>query len=134
MEHAHPFRGTHILGEFYGVERALLNDGEFLKDQIQKAIQTSGATLCSLQMKKFEPGGLTILALLSESHTSIHSYPEFGALFFDAFTCGDHCNPENIAKFLVEALAPRFHKIKKIHRGTDSEDLVHLYFEKSKIS
>lgn len=113
----HLFRGTHILGEMYGIEAKLLNDSEFLKEQISKGIEASGATLCSWQVKEFQPSGLTILALLSESHASVHTYPEFGSLFFDAFTCGEHCIPEYIAESLAESLKPQSQTRQKIVRG-----------------
>ncbi len=113
----HLFRGIHILGELYGISPHLLQNSEFLKEELCKGIKASGATLCSWQVKEFEPGGLTILALLSESHASIHTYPEFESLFLDAFTCGVQCHPEEIAFALVKALRPKFQKIEKLQRG-----------------
>jgi S-adenosylmethionine decarboxylase proenzyme len=106
----------------YGIDLKLLNDSEYLIEHLKKGIEASGATLCSLQVKEFQPRGLTILALLAESHASIHTYPEYASLFFDVFTCGDHCVPLNIAKELAEALKPQHQKFKKIIRGDLSDD------------
>ena len=44
---------------------------------------------------RFEPQGVTGLALLAESHISIHTWPESGYAAVDVFTCGDHTMPEN---------------------------------------
>ncbi len=121
MEPKHPFRGVHILGEMYGIAKHFLNDSTLLADYLTRGIEESGATLCSLQVKQFDPSGVSILALLSESHTSIHTYPEFGALFFDAFTCGDRCAPQRIAAFLAQALGARHQKMTKIVRGDSSD-------------
>lgn len=115
----HRFCGTHILGEFYGVSSALLCDSKFLSKHLRKGIKASGATLCSMQVKEFETGGLTILALLSESHASIHTYPEFSSLFFDAFTCGETCNPHRIVENLIEALQPKNYVFKELKRGVE---------------
>jgi S-adenosylmethionine decarboxylase len=101
----------------YGIDSVLLNDELFLKEHLTIGIEASGAHICGWQIKKFEPEGVTLLALLSESHVSLHTYPSFQALFFDAFTCGDRCVPENIAKQLSSVLKPTHQVSKKIMRG-----------------
>ena len=117
----HEFTGFHIFGELYGVDPRLLNNSELLEAALRDGIEQSGATLAGIQTKVFEPSGVTILALLSESHTSIHTYPEYGSLFFDAFTCGDECKPQNIAKLLIETLNPENHTLHTIIRGASPD-------------
>lgn len=116
--HEHLFCGIHIIGELYGVEPGLLNNEVFLKEHLTRGIFASGAHLCSWQVKKFEPEGVTLLGLLSESHVSVHTYPAYQALFFDAFTCGASCDPEKIAQVLAQALKPSSQHYEKITRGT----------------
>lgn len=118
----HIFQGVHILGEIYGVEASLLDNVSYLEELLRKGIALSGATLCGIQSKKFEPSGVTILALLSESHASIHTYPQDGALFFDAFTCGMTCRPERIAEVLLEGLNAKEHNLQKVIRGEYSHE------------
>ncbi len=113
----HPFMGQHVLGEMYGISSELLNDYHYLNSLLEKGIKESGATLCSSQKKIFQPSGLTILALLSESHASIHTYPDYGSLFFDAFTCGLECQPIKIAEYLIQGLKPKKHNLRTIMRG-----------------
>ena len=74
----------------------MLNNKELLEQTLKEGIEQSGATLCSMQTKVFEPSGITSLALLSESHASLHTYPDEQALFFDAFTCGTECQPQRL--------------------------------------
>ena len=76
----------------------------------------SGATLLNLEARRFTPHGVTVLALLAESHASLHSYPEAGALFFDAFTCGP-CDPEAILAAVVTALSPGRCERRLLQRG-----------------
>jgi S-adenosylmethionine decarboxylase len=121
----HQFSGVHVLGEIYGVKPELLDNLELLENAIKAGIEQSGATLCGLQSKQFEPYGVTILALLSESHASIHTYPDQEALFFDAFTCGDTCDPRRICEALVEALDPADTHIKVVRRGHDELSAPH---------
>ena len=120
----HEFFGIHVLGEMYGIESKHLDDVEYLSSSLEKGISLSGATLCSMQHKKFDPHGVTLLALLSESHASIHTYPESGCLFFDAFTCGVECCTEAIANTLVEILQPKRTNLQTIKRGTDPRDML----------
>ena len=118
----HHFFGKHVLGEIRGIKKELLNDQKLLEDILKEGIIISKATVCHLQGKSFEPSGVTLLALLSESHTSIHTYPEYNALFFDAFTCGNTCQPELIAETLIKRLEATDSQIKTIHRGNLSSD------------
>jgi len=60
--------------------------------------------VCDVIHKKFEPQGVTVLAMLEESHASFHTYPEFGSLFMDMFTCGEKCDPEKAVNLIRERL------------------------------
>jgi S-adenosylmethionine decarboxylase len=56
--------------------------------------------------RRFAPQGVTALALLAESHASLHTYPEAGLAFWDCFTCGVACDPARSAPVLIDALQP----------------------------
>lgn len=116
----YPFAGQHLLAELYGVSFARLDDPELLAEVLKQGVKKSGATLCHLEVRHFRPHGVTVLALLAESHASIHSYPEAGALFFDAFTCGPKGRPEGILAAVVEVLAPEEVRSSLIQRGSVS--------------
>lgn len=108
--------GVHIFGELKGLNFKLLNDLPLLESSLIKSISAGGATLCGHISKQFSPYGVTTLVLLSESHASIHTYPEDGFLFFDIFTCGV-CKPDLILESLVEILKPMEVSQSKILRG-----------------
>ena len=84
-----------------------------------KALAESRATVCDMMAKRFEPQGVTVLALLSESHASLHTYPEDGSIFIDVFTCGHTAQPERAVQLLAEALKPTSMNTQTIHRGRD---------------
>lgn len=113
---AHPFSGQHLLAELYGVAGTSLDDPELLAGALTRGALASGATLLNLEVRRFTPHGVTVLALLAESHASLHTYPEVGALFFDAFTCGS-CDPEAILGAVVAALAPEEVARRLVRRG-----------------
>jgi S-adenosylmethionine decarboxylase len=59
-----------------------------------------------LASQKFSPQGVTAIAVLAESHASLHTYPESAVVFWDCFTCGDSCEPALSVPVLIEALKP----------------------------
>lgn len=52
-------------------------------------LRAIGATVIERRIHYFEPTGLSIVAILAESHASLHTYPEHGVYMLDVFTCGD---------------------------------------------
>lgn len=96
--------GRHCIYELQGGDPNLLNDEAFIKEAMTQAADASGATLLGMVSHKFEPQGVTAVVLLSESHLSIHTWPEHGYAAIDAFTCGDHTNPEEACRSLRKAL------------------------------
>ena len=65
--------------------------------------------------KKFEPQGVTVLCLLSESHISIHTWPEEGKAAVDVYTCGD-CNPKIGCDIIIQQLYAQDHTLSYIER------------------
>jgi S-adenosylmethionine decarboxylase len=96
--------GRHCIFELQDGNPNLLDNEDFIKEALTKAADAAGATLLGIVSHKFEPQGVTAIALLSESHISIHSYPEYGYAAVDAFTCGEHTNPESACHSLKESL------------------------------
>ncbi len=88
------FSGRHLLASYSGCDRSALIDVERATAAFHAAIRASGATLLRSAEHTFPPHGFTAVALLSESHASIHTYPEHDGCFVDLFTCGAHCNVE----------------------------------------
>lgn len=95
--------GKHYLLNLYGCSFDLLNNEHFLIDLLENAAVASGATVVQTIYKKFEPQGVTVLTLLSESHISIHTWPEKGEAAVDIFTCGE-CNPKVGCDIIIQQL------------------------------
>jgi S-adenosylmethionine decarboxylase len=108
--------GRHCIYELQGGDPHLLDDEDFIKDAMKQAAEASGATLLGMVSHKFEPQGVTAVALLSESHISIHSWPEHGYAAVDAFTCGEHTNPEAACRSLRESLKATSGSMKLLSR------------------
>jgi len=109
--------GRHVAIDTWGVQFDLLNDAEFLKKQMIEAAEACGATVLSVQAKQFSPQGATVLVLLSESHLSIHTYPERGFAALDCYTCGETVDPQIAIDYMVSILKPEKVHAKKLVRG-----------------
>lgn len=110
--------GKHCILELYGCNPARLDDEAFLRSVISSAVQQAGATLLHMISHHFEPQGVTTLALLAESHLSIHTWPESGYAAVDVFTCGDHTMPERACGVLCRALGARDQRLHSFRRET----------------
>lgn len=111
------FTGRHVLAELTGVAPGVLDDTAALGTALRGALERAGATVCEIVSKRFDPQGATVLALLSESHASVHTYPELGSAFLDVFTCGESADPELAVTLLAEALSAAETTSHTIHRG-----------------
>lgn len=111
------FVGTHVLCDITEVAPHYIMDNGLITEALRRGIEESGATLFEMQSRDFDPVGMTAVYLLSESHVSVHTYPECGSLFVDAFTCGTRSQPERIVATLIDALSPCEHRITILGRG-----------------
>ena len=100
------FFGRHFLACFVGCDAAALSDRAGLMAAMRAAVKASGATLLNCVEHAFSPAGMTAVMLLSESHASIHTYPEHASCFVDLFTCGRLCSAERFDAVLRAYLRP----------------------------
>jgi S-adenosylmethionine decarboxylase len=104
------FEGRHLI---LNLEGCTIPDNKTLKDELISAVESTGATILSISDYAFTPFGYTCVILISESHASIHTFPEHKACFIDYFTCGNvktelfesnivsFLNPSNVSKTLI---------------------------------
>lgn len=109
--------GRHITIDMYGCSAENLNNLTFIQNVIFQAIKDSNMTLLNFTHHQFKPQGLTLIALLSQSHMSIHTYPELRYAAIDVFTCGINSRPEKAVATLKKLLKPEKIKTTNIKRG-----------------
>ena len=111
------FAGRHVLAELDGIDPGVLDDPGFLRGALTAAVTEAGATVCEVMSHRFTPQGVTVLAMLAESHASLHTYPEIGAVFVDVFTCGDQADPEHAVRLLAGTLDAGSVRLSTVRRG-----------------
>ena len=109
--------GEHWLLEFYDCPVAVLNDPDRLKDVLSEACQAAGLHLLQSLCHAFTPQGVTVVGLLSESHLSIHTWPEKGYAALDIFTCDPTSRLDKALETLLAGLAPQRHVRRVVKRG-----------------
>ena len=116
-------KSKHLLLELYGCDYEKLNDESFLRCTLNRAAKLAKATVLNLISNKFEPQGVTAIALLAESHISIHTWPESNYSAIDIFTCGQNMLPELASQYLIEALKAEEHFLRVLERNPPAEVL-----------
>ena len=110
-------QSKHLLLELYRCDSEKLNDESFLRCVLNRASKLANATVLNLISNKFEPQGVTAIALLAESHISIHTWPESNYSAVDIFTCGQNMMPELASQYLIESLMAKEHSLRVIERN-----------------
>jgi len=116
-EKIHEFTGKHLMVNYMNCDKQALNNFKQLEEIMKKACTASKATVLNsikhlFPVKKSDITGMSMVLILSESHASIHTYPEFSSCFVDFFTCGTECLPEEFDKTMREYLKPKNVKAK----------------------
>ena len=92
----------HLLFDLIDCPPDLLDDEDFVRLSTWTAAKESKSELINISCHKFKPQGVTALAMLAESHLSIHTWPEKGVAKCDIFTCNDKCLPELAVQYIGE--------------------------------
>ena len=109
--------GRHTTADFYGCRREVLNDMEQIQAILSEAIHAADLKMLSIQSYQFSPEGITVLALLTDGHLGIHTYPEVGFAAIDIFTCDSQSMPEKALTTIKGSLVPEKTKNTLIKRG-----------------
>ncbi|MBB5324522.1 S-adenosylmethionine decarboxylase [Anoxybacillus tepidamans] len=108
--------GRHVISELWGCDFDKLNDMEFIEKTFVDAALKSGAEIREVAFHKFAPQGVSGVVIISESHLTIHSFPEHGYASIDVYTCGN-LDPTIAADYIAEALGAQTRETIELPRG-----------------
>ena len=109
------YAGLHILAELWRAKH--LTDASKIRNILVEAIEACGATLLSIDVHVFSPnGGISGVAVLKESHISIHTWPEFDYAAVDIFVCGT-VDPHHAVTVLESRFQPERMDVQVVKRG-----------------
>jgi S-adenosylmethionine decarboxylase len=106
--------GAHLIIDLYGAQR--LNDIDHIEATLRRCVAASEATLLHIHLHHFQPNGVSGVAVLAESHISIHTWPNAGYAALDVFMCGK-ANPDACIPILREAFKVKRVAVSELLRG-----------------
>lgn len=111
--------GKHVLASLYGVPRDIAGDEGFLVEVVKRAVEASGATLHSIHSWVIpgEKGGVSVIALVLESHVAIHTWLEYDYATVDVYTCGEHTDPWRAFEVIRRELRPEYYVVSYADRS-----------------
>lgn len=113
--HGAIYAGTHLIVDFWGARH--LDDLDHVESAMRRAVDIAGATLLHIHLHRFTPNfGVSGVAVLAESHISVHTWPERSFAAFDVFMCGD-TEPHRAVEVLRDAFQPDRMEIGEHLRG-----------------
>jgi S-adenosylmethionine decarboxylase len=101
--------GKHVYGNLYDCDPAILDDENFMKNIVIDAAKIAKMNIWDIKVWRFggEKGGISVIALILESHIAIHTWKEFNYVTVDIFTCGEKSDPELAFDYIVSKINPK---------------------------
>ncbi|MCL4363160.1 adenosylmethionine decarboxylase [Candidatus Marsarchaeota archaeon] len=108
--------GKHVYGNLYDIDEKQIADLDFLKKTVVDSAVKGNLHIIEMVAKKFAPyndidGGVSIIALIEESHIALHTWPESNYATLDIYSCGEKSSPEIAFKYIVGRIKPKTYKI-----------------------
>lgn len=101
--------GKHVFGNLYDLDEELLTDKDRLEKIVLEAVNIAKMNLVEIKSWKFggKKGGVSVIALVEESHIALHTWNEYRYATLDVYTCGEHSDPQAAFNYIVSQLKPR---------------------------
>ena len=109
--------GRHVIAELWECNQDILNDLDKIERVMVTAALESGAEVREVAFHKFAPQGVSGVVIISESHLTIHSFPEHGYASIDVYTCGDRIDPNVACDYITKALGAGRRESVEFSRG-----------------
>jgi S-adenosylmethionine decarboxylase len=118
----HSCIGHHYIVEASGCDPKIISSVEKVQQILVKAAETAGAQVWSVSVNRFPPNGVSGVIVISESHISTHTWPEFGYGALNFYTCGKAIDSKKAVFYAVEEFGAKTCHITEITRGIDDGD------------
>ena len=116
--------GYHYVVEAAGCDRELLAAPDRIREIFTRACSVGEMQLKSTYFFRFSPKGVSGVAILAESHISVHTWPDHGYAALDVYVCGERSEPERAIDHILEELRSSHAHISELKRGIEDD---HVY-------
>ena len=111
--------GIHLVGDLKGVDPQKISKVDSMQQIVESAVRYGKLTKIRSYYHQFTPSGVSGIVLLAESHLSFHTWPEYGLVALDIFTCGPTENAEIALEYILGKLTPSSIEYKRVERGVE---------------
>lgn len=113
--------GKHVYANLYGIDKNIASNEELLRNIVIEAVKISGANLYEIKSWSFggKKGGVSVIALITESHVAIHTWIEYSYATVDVYTCGEHTNPWKAFEYIKDALKTKSYTVNYADRSSE---------------
>ncbi len=116
--------GEHYIVEASGCDPEVIGSVAKVQDILVQAAEEANAQVWAVSFHRFPPNGVSGVVVISESHLSVHTWPEVGYAALDIYTCGEHTEPEKAVMYALRAFRAKSAHITELTRGLDDQDRV----------
>jgi S-adenosylmethionine decarboxylase len=119
--------GHHYIVEGSGCNDEVISRVEQVEQIMVRAAEVANVQVWAISFHRFRPTGVSGVVVISESHLSVHTWPEVGYVALDIFTCGDSAKPEAAVQHALKAFGATNMHITEVTRGLDEGDKVYFH-------
>ena len=113
--------GYHVLVEMYHCDKNFLDNPQYLEEVLSDAARIAGATIVSQVFHHFNPQGVSGVVVISESHLTIHTWPEYGYASLDLYTCGNSTDSDKAFQYIRGKIGAQHTSTVELRRGNLQE-------------
>lgn len=114
--------GHHYIAEASGCTPEIIGKVETVEQILVRAAEVAKVTIWSISFHRFSPNGVSGVVVISESHLSVHTWPEYGYVALDIFTCGNDAKPEAAVEYAIKEFGATSMHITEVTRGLEEGD------------
>ena len=108
--------GKHVYGNMYELDERYIANLDYLTKLVVDSAKIGNMHIVELVTKKFSPyngieGGVSVIALIEESHIALHTWPESSYATLDIYSCGEASNPEVAFRYIISKIKPKRYKM-----------------------
>lgn len=119
--------GQHYIVEASGCCSEIISSVSKVEEILVKAAEVAGVQIWSISFHRFQPHGVSGVVVISESHLSVHTWPEYGYVALDIYTCGKNSNPEAAVEYAVEQFKATSVHVTECSRGLEDGDNIFFH-------
>lgn len=113
-------RGVHYIVEASGCSE-IIGEVDRMQEILVESARRANTQVWAVSFHRFPPNGVSGVVVISESHLSIHTWPEAGYMALDIYTCGDESLPEKAVDYVLEKVNAAHTHVSEITRGLEDD-------------